>query len=325
MSSPWTERQGQVGDLRGHSLEELQELLLRQEKILSNKRFLQTLPDKGKKIRDFAEKVRLAIEQCSEEERRQSLMSAARAELQSKYHQAFSYQHRAAPLTSAASPLNEENEGAAGDGIQDTSLDKHQDQRVSTAETAAVNTKESELVVALDRVTLSEARADEFNEQLNSKAKDNYFLVKQPAKKPHYMTVLEKTERSAAPKRQKFKPNQNDGSPSESLSPGRFSGTASPLSALDRKERDRKHLDDITAAKLPPLHHSPAQLLSLEESAALVREQTKKQQELQAKLAAQKLSEGLKISMGSYTPDGGPLAAYREVHDEGSHLSSEED
>lgn len=172
------------------------------------RRFLQTLPDKGKKIRDFAEKVRLAIEQCSEEERRQSLMSAARAELQSKYHQAFSYQHRAAPLTSAASPLNEENEGAAGDGIQDTSLDKHQDQRVSTAETAAVNTKESELVVALDRVTLSEARADEFNEQLNSKAKDNYFLVKQPAKKPHYMTVLEKTERSAAPKKQKFKPNQ---------------------------------------------------------------------------------------------------------------------
>ncbi|XP_027870633.1 protein GRINL1A [Xiphophorus couchianus] len=329
MSSPWTERQGQVGDLRGHSLEELQELLLRQEKILSNKRFLQTLSDKGKKIRDFAEKVRLAIEQCSEEERSQSLMSAARAELQSKYHQAFSYQHRAAPLTSAASPLNEENEGAAGDGIQDTSLDKHQDQRVSTAETAAVNTKESELVVALDRVTLSEARADEFNEQLNSKAKDNYFLVKQPAKKPHYMTVLEKTERSAAPKRQKFKPNQlphrNDGSPSGSLSPGRSSATVSLLSALDRKERDRKHLDDITAARLPPLHHSPAQLLSLEESAVLVREQTKKQQELQAKLAAQKLSEGLKISMGSYTPDGGPLAAYREVHDEGSHLSSEED
>ncbi|XP_014835985.1 PREDICTED: protein GRINL1A [Poecilia mexicana] len=332
MSSPWTERQGQVGDLRSHSLEELQELLLRQEKILSNKRFLQTLPDNGKKIQDFAEKVRLAIEECSEEKRRQSLMSAARAELQSKYHQAFSYQHHAAPFTPAASRLNEEIKGGAGDGTQDTSLDKQQDQCVSTAETAAVNsdhTKESDLVVALDRVTLFEARPDELNEQLNSKAKDNYFLVKQPAKKPHYMTVLEKTERSAAPKKQKFKPNQlpqrHDGSPSESLSPGRSSGTGSPLSALDRKERDRKHLDDITAAKLPPLHHSPAQLLSLEESAALVREQTKKQQELQAKLAAQKLSEGLKISMGSYTPDGGPMAAYREVHDEGAHLSSEED
>lgn len=29
--------------------------------------------------------------------------------------------------------------------------------------------------------------------------------------------------------------------------------------------------------------------------------------------------------MGSYTPDHGPMAAYREVHDEGAQLSSEED
>lgn len=49
------------------------------------------------------------------------------------------------------------------------------------------------------------------------------------------------------------------------------------MSAQARRERDRKHLDDITAAKLPPLHHNPAQLLSLEESAALLKEQTKKQ------------------------------------------------
>lgn len=44
-----------------------------------------------------------------------------------------------------------------------------------------------------------------------------------------------------------------------------------------RREQDRKHLDDITAARLPLLHHSPAQLLSLEESAALLKKQTKKQ------------------------------------------------
>lgn len=29
--------------------------------------------------------------------------------------------------------------------------------------------------------------------------------------------------------------------------------------------------------------------------------------------------------MGSYTLDGGPTAAYREVHDEGAQLSSEEE
>lgn len=182
------------------------------------RRLLQTLPDKGKKIKDFAEKVRLAIEQRGAEERRQSLVSAARAELQTKYHRAFSNQQPAVPFTPEASHLNEENEGGAGDCTQERKIslfDEPQDHCVSTMETAGDQLplnhdqdKESELVVALDRVTLSKTSAHEFKEQLNSKTKDNYFLQKQPAKKPHYITVLEKNEASASPKKHKFKPNQ---------------------------------------------------------------------------------------------------------------------
>lgn len=33
-------------------------------------------------------------------------------------------------------------------------------------------------------------------------------------------------------------------------------------------------------------------------------------------MAAQKLSEGLTVSMGSYSPDDSPAACYREVRDE---------
>ena len=70
-----------------------------------------------------------------------------------------------------------------------------------------------------------------------------------------------------------------DVSPSGSLSPGPSTGglVPSPLSAEVRRERDRKHLNDITAARLPPLHHSPAQMLSLHESACLLQDQTEKQ------------------------------------------------
>ncbi|GAA6227803.1 protein GRINL1A [Lates japonicus] len=351
MSSSWTERQGQVGDLRNQSKEELQELLLRQEKILSNRRLLQTLPDKGKKISKFAEKVRLAIEHHDEEERRQSLVSAARTEFQSKYQQAFTMQKRAIPNTPAASHQNRQSEAAVGDVVHEretspvsahvqesATLDKDE-AAGETMETAAAGpslnsdeTKEGDLVKALERVKLSETStgiSSKSKDPLNSTARDNYFLRKQTPKKPHYVTVLEESEKTSAPRKQKFKPNQlphrGDISPSGSSSPSQSSEGSSPLSAQARRERDRKHLDDITSAKLPPLHHSPAQLLCLEESAILLREQTKKQQELQAKLAAQKLSEGLKISIGSYSPDGGPMAAYREVHDEGAQLSSEED
>lgn len=358
MSSSWTERQGQVGDLRHQSKEELKELLLRQEKILSNRRLVQTLPDKGKKIKEFAEKLCLAIEHHDEEERRQSLVSAARTELQSKYQQAFTKQQRAVPNRPTASHQNKQSEANAGnaklemetspasaDRQENNTLDKQQDQFVSraaageTMEMAAAGaslnsdeTKESDLVEALERVRLSETTAgfiSKSKDPLNSTARGNYFLRKQIPKKPHYVTVLEKNEKTSAPRKQKFKPNQlphkSDISPSGSSSPSQSSEGSSPLSAQARRERDRKHLDDITAAKLPPLHHNPAQLLSLEESTVLLKDQTKKQHELQAKLAAQKLSEGLKISMGSYSPDGGPMAAYREVHDEGAQLSSEED
>ncbi|XP_074523169.1 protein GRINL1A [Halichoeres trimaculatus] len=354
MSASWTERQGQVGDLRNKSKEELLELLLRQEKILSNKRLLQTLPDKGKRIREFAEKVHLAIELHDEEQRRLSLVSAASIELQSKYKQAFTMQQCAHPNTPSALQQNTHSEGAAVNCIQDRvsspapahiykndTLDKQQDPftaRVAgeymetTVAGGSLNsdeTKEGDLVEALERVRLSETMTgfnDKSPDPINSTARDFH---KEIPKKPHYLTVLEKTEKIPAPQRQKFKPNQlaqrNNPSPSGSSSPSQSSEGSSPLSVQARRERDRKHLDDTTAAKLPPLYHSPAQLLSLEESAVLLKEQTKKQQELQAKLAAQKLSEGLKISMGSYTPDDGPMATYREVHDEGAQLSSEED
>lgn len=41
------------------------------------------------------------------------------------------------------------------------------------------------------------------------------------------------------------------------------------MTAEERRLRDKKHLNDITAARLPPLHHSPAKLLSIEESIAI--------------------------------------------------------
>ncbi|KAM3625169.1 uncharacterized protein V6R79_007949 [Siganus canaliculatus] len=337
MSSSWTERQGQVGDLRNYSKEELQDLLLRQEKILSNKRLVQTLPDKGEKIQEFVEKVRLAIKHRDEEERRQSLVCAARTELQSKYQQAFTMQQRPAAsyqegqTGEAEGDRMQESPAVKADVHETSSKDVQLGQFVSAAPGVSVNSadaKEGDLVEALERVRLSESSARGSTEQSDSPGRDNYFKTQVP-QKAHYVTVLEKTEKSPAPSKQKFKPNQfpqrSDPSTSGSSPPGQSMEGSSPLSAQARRERDRKHLDDITAAKLPPLHHSPAKLLTLEQSAALLREQTKKHQELQAKLAAQKLSEGLKIAMGSYSPAGGPMAAYREVHDEGAQFSSEED
>lgn len=181
--------------------------------------------------------MRLAIEHHDEEERRQSLVSAARTELQSKYQQAFTMQQRAVLNTPTSSYQKRQSEAAAGDAVQEretspvsthlqesTTLDEQKDQFVSrvaadeTMETAAAGaslnsdqTKESDLVEALERVRLSETSSgfsSESKDPLNSTARDNYFLRKETPRKPPYLTVLEKTETTSAPRKQKFKPNQ---------------------------------------------------------------------------------------------------------------------
>uniref|UniRef100_A0A8C8EV67 RNA polymerase II subunit M n=1 Tax=Oncorhynchus tshawytscha TaxID=74940 RepID=A0A8C8EV67_ONCTS len=367
-SSSWaapSERQGQVGDLKTKSKEELGELLSRQDKLLSNKRFIQTLPDKGKKISDFAERICLALAHNEEEERKQDMLSSVRTELQSKYQQALTQrprgsqnkpgtsQHRRQAGDTAPGNVQELDISPLSPNVQESkTVDTLKEDGVSKISAAGTmnmaqagddaevspdsdRTKESDLAEALQRVTLSDhstGSSGSLKDTFNRPATGNPFLGRQPQKKPHYIEVLERTEKDPVTRRQKYKPNQfahnTDGSPSGSLSPNQSPGGLLPspvLSVEARRERDRKHIDDITAARLPLLHYGPAQLLTLEQSADLLREQTRKHQELQAKLAAQKLSEGLRFSTGSYVVEGGSLGAYREVHDDGAQLSSEED
>ncbi|XP_007230522.3 protein GRINL1A [Astyanax mexicanus] len=295
---------GLAGELSGRSREELQEILSRQEKILLNKRFVQTLPDKGKKITDFVEKVRQALEALEEEEEKQASLSAIGTEFQVRYQQALAQRRNAERET----VKEEENLLETGRTNQPNT------EGVMEASTPAGGAED--LVEALGRVNLSEEKNRPLRDTVINSPPRNVFSATQSQKKPHYIEVLDRAD--ADKQKHRFKPNQQRHKGSGSSSPGHSSGSATPLSAEARRQRDRKHLDDITAAKLPPLHHSPAQLLTLEESAALLREQTRKQQEVQARLAAQKLAEGLTVTMSGYNPEGVALGTYREVHDDGA-------
>lgn len=202
------------------------------------RRLIQTLPDKGKKIKEFVEKVRLAIQHQDEEERRQILASAAKTDLESKYRRAFTMQQHAVLNTPTGSLQNKQRDAAAGDALQErdpvpaspdvqgnSSLEEKQDQFVSrepadvAMETAAAvgaslnsdETKEGDLVEALERVGLSQSNTDFSSESVhsvNSVGRDNYFFRKQSPNKPHYLTVLEKTEKIPVSRKQQFKTNQ---------------------------------------------------------------------------------------------------------------------
>uniref|UniRef100_A0A8D2DKY0 DNA-directed RNA polymerase II subunit GRINL1A n=1 Tax=Sciurus vulgaris TaxID=55149 RepID=A0A8D2DKY0_SCIVU len=157
----------------------------------------------------------------------------------------------------------------------------------------------------------------------NTSAENLMGLSGRTPKKPHYMEVLEMRAKNPVPPPHKFKtnvlPSQQNDSPSHSQR------VESPVSSAEQRRRDKQHLDDITAARLLPLHHLPAQLLSIEDSLELQKQQKQNYEEMQAKLAAQKLAERLNIKMQSYNPEGESSGKYREVRDEDDDQSSDDE
>lgn len=178
--------------------------------------------------------MRLAIKSHDEEGRKQRALSAARTEFLSKHLQDLTVQQCAVHNTPAASQAHRHSEDAAVDIIQEretipvsahvkenSTLDKQQDMSVSraaaaeTMEMAALGaslnsdeTEEGDLVEALERVKLSQNTSTESKDTLNTTARENYFLGNQTPKKPHYLTILEKTDMISAPRTQKFRTNQ---------------------------------------------------------------------------------------------------------------------
>lgn len=172
----------------------------------------------------------------------------------------------------------------------------------------------------LQRITITDP--GEHSEE-NRSTENLTGLSSETQKKPHYMEVLDMRAKYPVPSPQKFKTNVLPSRQNEP--PGRQEGRASPVSSEERRRRDKQHLDDITAARLLPLHHLPAQLLSIEESLALQKQQKQSYEEMQAKLAAQKLAERLNIKMQSYNPEGEASRKYREVRDEDDDKASDDE
>lgn len=140
-----------------------------------SRRLLQNLSDRGKKVQDFADKLRFTIEQRIEEERRRD--------------------------------QDQQGEGQDSREMENspdnTILEKRQDTSAAEHSLKSEETNESELLQALDRVQLSK-----FKEQLNTRETTNYFIPKTTQKKPHYVTVLDKGQSSSHAVEQRFKTNQ---------------------------------------------------------------------------------------------------------------------
>lgn len=193
--------------------------------------------------------------------------------------------------------------------------------RVSSQAEDNSSSSDNLFIDKLQRITITDP--GEHHSEDNLSTENLTGLCSETQKKPHYMDVLDMRTKNPVPTPRKFKTNVL---PSRLNDPsGHQERGASPVSSEERRRRDKQHLDDITAARLLPLHHMPAQLLSIDESLALQKQQKQSYEEMQAKLAALKLAERLNVKMQSYNPEGEASGRYREVKDEDDCKSSDDE
>ncbi|XP_051896379.1 protein GRINL1A [Pristis pectinata] len=395
---------GELGDLGRRSRGELAELLRRQLKLQANKKFIQNLPDKGKRIDEFIQKLEAAIAHHEEVERTAELLSAVKLEFQMKQEMTLDKAETLTDESVTSAPtagqavrnklvwnqhvLSEvdvkggvkkessevcvENQKSSperttvlereqamvgsrtakapmkNENLFDSMVDNHGTMGIKQEENDRTNQHRATNVMKIDFDSTSDLLSDRFgrvsltenkhrkvqrkvHEQPTAvddvKFNDNPFwtLHHQVKKTPHYVDVLQHRAMNPVVKKAQFKTNHPmSGSPGSSpdRSPGR---TELKLSPAERRLRNRKHLDEITAARLPPLYHSPAQLLSVEESAELQMSQKQKYESAQAKIAAEKLTQRLNIKTVNFDLKHEAPPVYQGYRDQGDSSSSEDD
>ncbi|XP_008845676.1 protein GRINL1A [Nannospalax galili] len=349
-------------DLARRSSTELRERLRRQERLLRNEKFICKLPDKGKKISDTVAKLQAAIAEREEVsgqcelfhpvsvdcKPRQRAITRIDVDLDEAQNSDLildtpSLVPDYSSVGIKSSKITLETEGCIHPihtGSEETSeadhtvntspaptmipssseVNEHLPQRWVSSEVGNISSSiDSAFIDQLQKISITEHSE---HSEGNTSAETPTGLRSETLRKPHYLEVLEMRAKNPVPPLHKFKTNvlptqQND-------SPPHCQKGTSPVCSEERRRRDKQHLDDITAARLLPLHHLPAQLLSIEESLALQKQQKQNYEEMQAKLAAQKLAERLNIKMQSYNPEGESSGQYREVRDEDDDQSSEE-
>ncbi|KAM4676091.1 protein GRINL1A [Discoglossus pictus] len=334
------------GELRGKNTEELLEILERQEKLLSNKTFIAKLPDRGKKILDYTEKVRHAIAEQKELNKTTELLSNFRLEFQAAQHVTactHSQENHEDNMVAHAQLDNMVNQSPTVKSVQNkqkrvtditemkpqSHLDTtnvsvpastNQESPRNGTNAAGKSSLDTELLVNdLQKINLSGSNDNSSRSTSEiSAVQDRNPFSTTPVKptKSHFITVIEKRATNPIKKKEKFMANHLPSS-SSSSSLNQSPGERQPkLSAEERRAQDKKHLDDITAARLPPLHHAPTQLMPLEESIALQIAQKQSYEEKQAKLAAQKLMEKLNIKVGTFNPEGDSYMKYRDLRED---------
>ncbi|XP_046341194.2 DNA-directed RNA polymerase II subunit GRINL1A-like isoform X2 [Haliotis rufescens] len=300
-----SEKQGQLGDLTKKTLQELRELLDRQDKLLKKEKFLQTLPDKGVKVKTFAQTLRTLIAQREEIERAAATLEGVT--ISGHGDKQTSNRHRdkkvAAIETNQERKVQQEGDNSKNEAdVCEASVTRNDTELRGDKSTAMdVSDRLSEV---LERVTISTDHRVSVGEDayINSyervikKANEQTPLKK--AFKPNSTLKISKVE--DLPEVYKFRSKQDrlKVSQSSGVSVGSERKAESSVDSLKSRPKDE------SAVVLPDYKHDKSVLISVEESLQLVSQQRKQHGELMMRQATERLAGRLHIRLDDYNPEG---------------------
>lgn len=316
------QKQGYLGDISSKSTTELMDLLSRQDKILRKTKFVESLPDKGAKVRAFYEKLQQLILERNPDMDISDYSDITSAAKPVSQHQAdiitdVIENKQKQSETDCFSPETVEyvtNVGMDMKGKEQnqtealiTNSDINSSQRnngsevemdtvsVTTESNNPINVKDSNLEESLKNMKIS-GEVSAMDRVEREKTTNAYSKALQNASEIHIPLKpnnnLKKTRVSDLPREYKFKSRDKD--------------RISPVSPQVVEE---------SAATPPNYKHKESKLISINESLNLQIEQKVKQEELQARHAAEKLSQRLGVKMDAYNPEGVDMS-YRNQEEE---------
>ncbi|KOC66959.1 hypothetical protein WH47_12386 [Habropoda laboriosa] len=281
------EKQGYIEDLAKKQKFELEELLERQNKILSNKTFILKLPDKGEKIRAFRDKILKELEHKNEIQEAANLLSRLNLASEGK------------------AAMNElEWTGKYNESRNDIKVELDSDDEEDPLKILAQPTGSG-----IHKKKVVHLPPEESLIKAEDLAEIESFKIEPTEHITYILNKIEKPSEEKTVTKKPFKPYKTT-----------KSNVHDPEKEKQRKQN--KHWE-VTAATPPLIVHGATKIINLNESLKLQKEQAEILQEVRTKHAAERLAEQLGLHNIGPTPEN--VGNYRLQDEKGSDSSTSED
>ncbi|KAL3865686.1 hypothetical protein ACJMK2_043050 [Sinanodonta woodiana] len=310
-------RQGYLGNLENKTTDELKDLLQRQEKLLQKRSFLSTLSDKGAKVQQFAKTLADMIEEREK--------MAARLQPMDIMLEKSSAASAATSKVLKVSKFRSSKVVKQEDTISGRVIEHFSDsQNLEDVDSEPDNdqTSNDDLEQNFENLSMTDKSSEHYKDIVHlydiaeERAKQNALKQKKEHFKPNSTLKISKVE-DLPPKFRHQQPHNsakvNIGDQTMEVNKAESGNECRDRSSGRQDHHLESSLEGGDSSVMPPKYiFNKAKMISLQESVQLQREHKAKQEELQAKIAAERLAQRLNITLETYNPEGVDMS-YRVV------------